>query len=107
MPSTGADHQSVGSARIEWYTVQTTPIANMEENNTTNGANQNQPVKPAARTGGVGSIIGAAIIILLLSAGAFYFWCARLNQRSDNPPPLILGNETSSPATQTAGAATP
>jgi len=61
-------------------------------NMTKNGAAQNQPEKPAAKSG-VGSIIGAIIIIILLAAGAFYFWGAKLNETGNNPPPLILGNE--------------
>lgn len=45
---------------------------------------------------GMGALVGAVIIILLLAFGAFYFWGAKLNSGSTNPPPLILGNETAS-----------
>lgn len=69
----------------------------MEEYNLLNNTAPNQPtqpVPPKARSGGTGSIVGAIIIIILLALGALYFWGARLNQKDTNPPPLILGNET-------------
>ena len=47
---------------------------------------------------GVGPLVGIIIILVLLAFGAFYFWGARLNNPSRNPPPYIIGNEgTSTP----------
>ena len=88
---------------VRWYTVADTP--HMDEYNQPN--NQALANSKPARPGGVGSIIGAIIIIILLAFGAFYFWGARLNQIDNNPPPLILGNETASVDAQAANAATP
>ncbi|MEK7107020.1 MAG: hypothetical protein AAB899_02435 [Patescibacteria group bacterium] len=73
----------------------------MDEFNRVNDAGQNQTTAHASRSG-VGSIVGAIIIIILLAAGAFYFWGAELNTRDNNPPPLILGNETAGADTQAA-----
>lgn len=88
-------------APVRWYTVF---IARMDEFNKGNEAIQNQPVKPVEKPGGAGSIIGAIIIILLLAAGAFYFWGAKLNTVDNNPPPLILGNETADADTSSTSA---
>lgn len=46
----------------------------------------------------VGPLIGAAIIIVLMMVGGLYFWGAKLNkeQRTQNPPPLILGDDGAS-----------
>ncbi|MDO8553106.1 MAG: hypothetical protein Q7S01_06335 [bacterium] len=81
----------------------------MDEFNKVNEANTSatsQPVAPqvAVSRSGAGSIVGAIIIIILLAIGAFYFWGAQLNNVDNNPPPLILGNETSeSESDATAG----
>ncbi|GEM_PF-1288643 len=50
---------------------------------------------PQKKPSGMGAFIGAIIIIILLAVGGLYFWGAKLNQTSTNPPPLILGNDTS------------
>lgn len=60
----------------------------MDENN----LNADQP---AVSRPGSGALVGAIIVILLLALGGFYFWGARLNGEN-NPPPLILGNDTAS-----------
>ena len=52
-----------------------------------NGQPESQSRKP------VGPVIGTAIILVLLILGGLYFWGAHLN-RTQNPPPLILGNDT-------------
>ena len=45
-----------------------------------------------------GPIIGALIIVILLIVGGFYFWGARLNQRSaQDKLPLIVGDVTVNP----------
>ncbi len=66
----------------------------MDEYNKVNDMGQTSPPTQPEKSSGAGSIIGAVIIIVLLAIGAFYFWGAKLNERNDNPPPLILGNET-------------
>lgn len=43
---------------------------------------------------GAGPFVGAVIIILLLALGAFYFWNSKLSEVNNNPPPLILGNDS-------------
>ncbi|MDO8561229.1 MAG: hypothetical protein Q7S05_00175 [bacterium] len=43
---------------------------------------------------GAGPFVGAVIIILLLALGAFYFWNSKLGEANNNPPPLILGNDS-------------
>lgn len=67
----------------------------MEENSPLNGTETPDGAgeKFSSQKTGPGAIVGAIIIIILLALGAFYLWSARGNP-ADNPPPLILGNET-------------
>ncbi|MDO8481927.1 MAG: hypothetical protein Q7S75_02510 [bacterium] len=70
---------------------------NNQENNPMNNQGAvpgNQPVEPSSSS--TGPFVGAIIIILLLALGAFYFWNYKLDTINNNPPPLILGNDTAS-----------
>lgn len=58
---------------------------------------------PVEKKSSVGAVIGTVIVILLLILGALYFWGARLNEKSDNPPPYILGAESSGESDTAAG----
>ena len=57
--------------------------------------NANNSEQSSDSKSGFGALVGAIIIIILLALGAFYFWGAKLNT-VENPPPLILGNDTAS-----------
>jgi len=60
----------------------------MDENNLTNNFNEGGPSQKT----GSGALVGTIIIIILLAVGAYYLWITR-NSDTDNPPPLILGND--------------
>ena len=65
--------------------------------------NQQGDAPEAEKKSGVGAVVGTIIIILLLALGALYFWGARLNEKTDNPPPYILGSESEPQSDAAAG----
>lgn len=69
----------------------------MDEFNTANPAQKGPEQELPHKEGGAGALIGAAIVIILLALGALYFWGAKLDE-ADNPPPLILGDESAAAA---------
>ena len=56
----------------------------------------NQPTIATKERKQIGPIVGTAIILAILVLGGLYFWGSRLNRNEQNPPPLILGNDSQS-----------
>lgn len=67
----------------------------MDQFNTTPSNEAPTQDPPEEKTGSnTGALVGTLIIVVLVAIAAFYFWGARLNERSDNPPSYQSGEES-------------